>query len=186
MERNILLLDGNSLVNRAFYAIQRPMMTKEGIYTQGIFGFLNMLSKLEKDYEPGYIAACFDRKAPTFRHEEYSEYKAGRRKMPPELAMEIPILKDVLRAMNVTIVEEDGWEADDFLGTLSLRAEEAGLLPLIVTGDKDSLQLASDKTTVVYTKRGDEFLLRNCPADLIRPRAMLIRKEFNALLFVKR
>lgn len=154
MEKNILLLDGNSLVNRAYYAIQRPMMTKEGIYTQGIFGFLNMLTKLEKDYEPGYIAVCFDMKAPTFRHLEYTEYKAGRKKMPPELAMEIPILKDILRAMNITIVEQEGWEADDFLGTLSLRAEEEGLLPLVVTGDKDSLQLASDITKVVYTKRG--------------------------------
>jgi len=165
MEKNVLLLDGNSLINRAYYAIQRPMMTKEGVYTQGIFGFLNMLSKLESDYEPGYLAVCFDRKAPTFRHEEYAEYKAGRRKMPPELAMQIPILKDILRAMNVAVVEGDGWEADDYLGTLSLRAEEAGLRPYVVTGDKDSLQLASDKTTVIYTKRGvSEFDLYDTAA----------------------
>jgi len=153
MER-IIIIDGNSLVNRAFYAIQRPMITKEGIYTQGIYGFLSMLYKIQEDYSPDYAAVAFDLKAPTFRHKEYSGYKAKRRPMPPELAMEMPILKDILRAMNIAILEIPGFEADDILGTVSKIAEEKGIEPIIITGDKDSLQLASDTTKVLFTKKG--------------------------------
>ena len=97
MESKIVIIDGNSLINRAFYAVQRPMITKEGIYTQGVYGFLNMLQKIESDYEPEYLTVAFDLKAPTFRHLEYEDYKAGRKAMPPELAMQMPIIKDVLR-----------------------------------------------------------------------------------------
>lgn len=154
MEKTLVIIDGNSLMNRAYYAIQRPMMTKDGMYTQGIFGFLNMLSKILKDYAPTHIAVAFDRKAPTFRHLEYDEYKAGRKKMPPELAMEFPVLKDILTAMNIHMLEIDGFEADDILGTVSKKAEEEGIKPYIITGDKDAFQLASDKTTVIFTKRG--------------------------------
>lgn len=153
MER-IIIIDGNSLINRAFYAIQRPMITKEGIYTQGIYGFLSMLYKIEEDYSPDYAAVAFDLKEPTFRHKEYSGYKAKRRPMPPELAMEMPILKDILRAMNIAILEIPGFEADDILGTVSKIAEEKGIEPIIITGDKDSLQLASDTTKVLFTKKG--------------------------------
>ena len=153
MER-IIIIDGNSLVNRAFYAIQRPMITKEGIYTQGIYGFLSMLYKIQEDYSPDYAAVAFDLKEPTFRHKEYSGYKAKRRPMPPELAMEMPILKDILRAMNIAILEKPGFEADDILGTVSKIAEEKGIEPIIITGDKDSLQLASDTTKVLFTKKG--------------------------------
>ncbi|MGN1349602.1 MAG: DNA polymerase I [Anaerovoracaceae bacterium] len=154
MENTLIIIDGNSLLNRAYYAIQRPMMTKDGMYTQGIFGFLNMLGKILKDYAPSHIAVAFDRKAPTFRHMEYTEYKAGRKKMPPELAMEFEPLKEILRAMNIQILEIDGFEADDILGTVSLAAEQAGMQVFVVTGDKDAFQLASDRTTVIYTKRG--------------------------------
>ena len=91
MGNRIVIIDGNSLINRAYYAMQRPMITKEGIYTQGLYGFINMLTKIKGDYAPDYIVVAWDRKAPTFRHEEYKEYKAGRKKMPPELAMEIPL-----------------------------------------------------------------------------------------------
>ena len=153
MER-IIIIDGNSLVNRAFYAIQRPMITKEGIYTQGIYGFLSMLYKIQEDYSPDYAAVAFDLKEPTFRHKDYSGYKAKRRPMPPELAMEMPILKDILRAMNIAILEKPGFEADDILGTVSKIAEEKGIEPIIITGDKDSLQLASDTTKVLFTKKG--------------------------------
>lgn len=153
MER-IIIIDGNSLINRAFYAIQRPMITKEGIYTQGIYGFLSMLYRIEEDYSPDYAAVAFDLKEPTFRHKEYSGYKAKRRPMPPELAMEMPILKDILRAMNIAILEKPGFEADDILGTVSKIAEEKGIEPIIITGDKDSLQLASDTTKVLFTKKG--------------------------------
>lgn len=154
MEKTIVIIDGNSLINRAYYAMQRPMITKDGIYTQGIYGFLNMLTKIEKDYEPGYITVAFDLKAPTFRHLEYKEYKAGRKKMPPELAMQMPLLKEVLLAMNIKILEMEGFEADDIIGTVAREAEEQGLEPLIITGDKDELQLATEKTRVVITKRG--------------------------------
>ena len=122
MEKTIVIIDGNSLINRAYYAMQRPMMTSEGIYTQGIYGFINMLNKILKDYEPGYLTVAFDLKAPTFRHKEYDQYKAGRRKMPPELAMQMPLLKDVLKAMNIKLLEMEGFEADDIIGTVSVRA----------------------------------------------------------------
>ena len=154
MEQQIIIIDGNSLVNRAYYAVQRPMLTKEGIYTQGIYGFINMLNKLESDYNPGYIAVAFDLKAPTFRHLEYEDYKAGRKAMPPELVMQMPILKDVLHAMRIETLELEGFEADDIIGTVAREAEDAGLEPLIVTGDKDALQLATHKTRVLITKKG--------------------------------
>lgn len=150
----IVIIDGNSLINRAYYAMQRPMMTKEGLYTQGVYGFLNMLTKIRKDYEPQYLAVTFDRKAPTFRHLEYDEYKAGRKKMPPELAMQMPLLKEVLTAMNIKMLEIDGYEADDIIGTVAVKAEKEGLAPLIITGDKDELQLATDVTKVLITKKG--------------------------------
>lgn len=154
MEKTIVIIDGNSLINRAYYAMQKPMITKDGIYTQGIFGFLNMLGKIEKDYEPKYITVTFDLKAPTFRHLEYKEYKAGRRKMPPELAMQMPLLKEILHAMNIKILEMEGFEADDIIGTVARAAEEQGLEPLIITGDKDELQLATEKTRVLITRKG--------------------------------
>lgn len=154
MNQRIVIIDGNSLINRAYYAMQRPMITKEGIYTQGIYGFINMLNKIEADYAPEYMAVAWDRKTPTFRHEEYKEYKAGRKKMPPELAMELPLMKEILSAMGVENLEIDGFEADDIIGTIARIAEEEGLSPLIITGDKDALQLASDITHVLITKKG--------------------------------
>jgi len=152
--KKIAIIDGNSLINRAYYAMRNPMITKEGIFTQGIFGFLNMLEKIRKDYEPEYMAIAYDLKAPTFRHKEYEEYKAGRKKMPPELAMQIPLLKDVLRAMNIKQFEIEGFEADDIIGTVAREAEAAGLQPYIITGDRDELQLATDVTNIIFTKKG--------------------------------
>lgn len=154
MGEKIVIIDGNSLINRAYYAMQRPMITREGIYTQGIYGFLNMLGKIRDDYTPEYLTVAFDLKAPTFRHLEYKDYKAGRKPMPPELAMQMPILKDVLGAMNIPILELEGFEADDIIGTVARLGEEKGLEPLIVTGDKDALQLATDVTKVLITKKG--------------------------------
>ena len=152
--KKLVLIDGNSLINRAYYAIQRPMITKEGIYTQGVYGFITMLNKILNDYDPEYIAVTFDRKAPTFRHEEYEEYKAGRKKMPLELAMQFPDLKKVLEAMNIEVLEIDRYEADDIIGTAAKKGEAAGLKPVIFTGDKDELQLASDNIRIIFTKRG--------------------------------
>lgn len=154
MSKRIVIIDGNSLINRAYYAMQRPMITKEGIYTQGIYGFLSMLNKINEDYEPGYLTVAFDKKSPTFRHIEYEAYKAGRKKMPPELAMQMPLVKDVLHAMNIETLEIDGFEADDIIGTVARVAEEDGLEPLIITGDKDALQLATDLTKILITKKG--------------------------------
>ena len=124
MGNRIVIIDGNSLINRAYYAMQRPMITKEGIYTQGIYGFINMLTKIQGDYTPDYIAVAWDMKAPTFRHQEYSEYKAGRKKMPPELAMELPLMKEILTAMGIENLEISGFEADDIIGTIARIAEE--------------------------------------------------------------
>ncbi len=152
--KRIAIIDGYSLIFRAFYAMQRPMITSEGIYTQGIYGFLNMLNKIQEDFSPEYMAVAFDLKEPTFRHKEYEGYKAGRKPTPPELLMEIPLLKDILRAMNIMILEVPGYEADDIIGTVSKIAEEEGMEPMIFTGDKDALQLTSDITKVVFTKKG--------------------------------
>ena len=160
MSERIVIIDGNSLINRAYYAMQKPMITKDGIYTQGIFGFINMLNKIIGDYEPVYLTVAFDLKAPTFRHLEYDAYKAGRKPMPPELVMQMPLLKEVLAAMRIKTLELEGYEADDIIGTAARLAEEADIEPLIITGDKDALQLATDKTKILITKKGiSEFAL---------------------------
>ncbi|MDO4870394.1 MAG: DNA polymerase I [Bacillota bacterium] len=153
MER-IAIIDGNSLINRAYYAMRTPMITNDGVYTHAIFGFLNMLDKLRRDYQPAYMAVAFDMKAPTFRHQEFEDYKAGRKKMPPELAMQIPLLKDILDAMHICRIELEGFEADDIIGTVARAAEASGLEPFVITGDRDQLQLATDVTKIIYTKRG--------------------------------
>lgn len=159
-EEKIVIIDGNSLINRAYYAIQRPMMNSEGMYTQGIYGFLSMLGKIRTEYRPTHILVAFDKSGPTFRHLEYAEYKAGRRKMPQELAMQIPVLKDILDAMGILRYEADGFEADDIIGTTAKMAEAAGLPAFVITGDRDALQLATDKTSVIITKKGiSEFKL---------------------------
>ena len=177
MER-IAIIDGNSLINRAYYAMRNPMITKDGIFTQGIFGFLNMMEKIKKDYEPAYMVIAFDLKAPTFRHKAYEGYKAGRKKMPPELAMEVPILKDILRAMNIKQVELEGFEADDLIGTIAKEAEFCGMEPLIITGDKDELQLATDITKIILTRKGvSEF-------DLYDRQAMMDKYGFTPTQFI--
>jgi len=156
----LIIIDGNSLINRAYYALQRPMITKSGLYTHGVYGFLNMLNKITADYKPDYLAVAFDRKAPTFRHLEYAEYKATRKGMPPELAMQLPLLKEVLAAMKVKMLEIDGFEADDIIGTVAKKAEAEGYETMIISGDKDELQLAAGKTKVLITKKGiSEFEL---------------------------
>ena len=178
MENRIVIIDGNSLINRAYYAMQRPMITKDGIYTQGIYGFINMLNKIKTDYEPGYLTVAFDLKAPTFRHLEYDQYKAGRKAMPPELVMQMPLLKDVLHAMNIKTLEMEGFEADDIIGTVAREGEEQGLYPMIITGDKDALQLATDKTQILITKKGiSEF-------ELFDHKKMLERYELTPQQFI--
>jgi len=153
MEERIIIIDGNSLINRAFYALP-PLTTKEGKHTNAIYGFVTMLLKVMEDYKPDYIGVAFDKKAPTFRHKEFAEYKAGRKKMPPELAEQMEPLKEVLDAFNIYRIELEGFEADDLIGTLAKHCEEKGFESLIVTGDRDALQLTSDITKVLFTKKG--------------------------------
>ncbi|GAA0077610.1 DNA polymerase I [Clostridium sp. CTA-5] len=151
--KRLLILDSNSLMNRAFYALP-PLTNSEGINTNAIYGFTNMLFKMKDEINPDSIIATFDRKAPTFRHKEYEEYKAGRKKMPPELGEQFPIIKELLKFMGIKTFEIDGFEADDLIGTISKFAEENGMEVFVVTGDKDALQLASENTKIVITKKG--------------------------------
>ncbi len=143
----LLALDGNSIVNRAFYGV-RPLTTRDGLYTNAIYGFLNILQKLLDETKPEALCVTFDKKAPTFRHLAYADYKGTRKPMPEELAMQMPVLREVLTAMRIPYYELDGWEADDLLGTISRRCEAAGWDCAIATGDKDSLQLITDHTTI--------------------------------------
>lgn len=146
----LILLDSNSLINRAYYAL--PNLTNhDGQYTGAIFGYMNMLIKIFDTYKPTHVIATFDRKAPTFRKSMYDGYKATRKPMPHELASQLAPLKEILAAMNIPILEMDGYEADDIIGTL---AKKYSAKTFIVTGDKDSLQLIDDTTTVLLTKKG--------------------------------
>lgn len=148
--KKLLILDSNSILNRAFYGV-RYLSAKDGTPTNAIYGFLNILLKLIKEQELDYICAAFDVKAPTFRHKQYEGYKAQRKPMPEGLAAQMPLAKDVLRAMGVTILEKEGYEADDIIGTVARLCEESEISCFIATGDKDDLQLASDKTKVILT-----------------------------------
>ena len=154
----LVLVDGNSIMNRAFYGIMgsRMLTTKDGTYTNAVYGFLAILFKLLEDINPEYLVVAFDLKAPTARHKLYEGYKANRKGMPDELAEQMPIIKEVLRAMNIDIVEMEGYEADDVLGTLSRYGEKEGLEVTILSGDRDTFQLATDKTTIriPHTKAG--------------------------------
>ena len=158
----LLLLDSNSLINRAFYALP-ALQDKTGRYTGALFGFTSMLSKLIKTEKPTHIAAAFDVHAPTFRHLKYDGYKAKRRPMPEELRAQVPAMKELLSAMGVKIVELAGFEADDLIGTL---AKNSPMETVIVSGDKDVLQLVSDKTTVLHTRKGITDVIRYTPAVL--------------------
>ncbi len=150
----ILVLDGNSILNRAFYGI-KLLTTKDGRFTNAIYGFLNILLRLKEETNPDAVAVAFDVKAPTFRHEMYSGYKANRKGMPDELAQQMPVLKEILTALGYKIVELPGWEADDILGTLSAACPEDGFC-YIATGDRDSLQLVGERVNVLLasTKMG--------------------------------
>ena len=150
----LLVLDGNSIINRAFYGV-KALTTKDGRYTNAIVGFLNILARLRETAQATHIAVAFDRKAPTFRHKAYAEYKAGRKGMPEELRSQLQPLKDILAAMGLTLVELDGYEADDILGTLSKAAAEAGDVCFIATGDRDSLQLVGEGVTVLLATNAE-------------------------------
>ena len=172
----LLVVDGNSIANRAFYGI-RLLSTKDGRYTNAIVGFLNILQKQQELSGADAVAIAFDVHAPTFRHEMYDEYKAGRKGMPPELAEQMPVLKDLLVKLGYTIVEKEGYEADDILGTLS-----AAIGPddhcYVATGDRDSLQLVRDNVSVLLasTKMGRAQTVEYTP-ELIKEEYLVTPKE---------
>lgn len=156
--KKLIVIDGNSILNRAFYGIMgnKMLQTADGTYTNAVYGFLAILFKILEDVNPDYLAVAFDVKHPTKRHEMYTEYKGTRKGMPDELAQQMPIIKKVLTAMNITIIEKPGYEADDILGTLAVYAEKNNVNTILLTGDRDSFQLASDKITIRIprTKQG--------------------------------
>ena len=151
----LMVIDGNSIINRAFYGV-RPLTTREGLHTNAVYGFVTTLQKLLDEETPEALCVTFDRREPTFRHLSYEGYKAQRKGMPEELAQQLPVLKEVLDAMDIPRYELAGYEADDLIGTISRKCEAAGWACVVVTGDKDSLQLITDKTKVklVSTRMG--------------------------------
>ena len=151
----LLILDGNSVINRAFFGV-KPLTTREGLYTHAIYGFLNILERMEKEEQPEAVCVAFDLHGPTFRHLKYDGYKATRHGMPEELAMQMPVMKDVLRAMNIPIYECQGWEADDVIGTVGKICSNNDWECVVVTGDRDSLQLIDENVHIklVITKAG--------------------------------
>ena len=151
----LVLIDGNSLLNRAFYATP-VFTTSDGLPTNGVFGFIKLILRIIDDKKPTHFAVAFDLHAPTFRHQMYDGYKAGRKPMPDDLAHQMPVLKDVLRAMGIKICELKGYEADDVIGTL---AKKFQIQTYIYTGDRDSYQLVDDTTNVCYTRKGVSDIL---------------------------
>ena len=154
MSEKLVLIDGYSILNRAFFGIP-DLSNSEGLHTNAVYGFLNILFRILEEEQPDYLTVAFDVSAPTFRHEMYAEYKGTRKPMAPELREQVPVMKEMLKAMGVTIVEKAGYEADDLLGTIAKRCEDAGLLVSVVSGDRDLLQLASEhiKIRIPKTKK---------------------------------
>lgn len=155
MARNkrFLMIDGSSLLFRAFYAI-RDLRTQDGVYTNGVYGFMTMFWKAMEEIRPDYVLVAFDRSEPTFRTEIYADYKGTRQATPPELGPQFGMVKDILHALSITTIDREGYEADDIIGTMSKKAENEGIESILLTGDRDYFQLVSDLTSVHYTKRG--------------------------------
>ena len=158
-----LIVDGNSLMHRAFHAL--PVMDNgEGVYTNALHGFLNMLLKVIREENVRYLAVCFDEHGPTFRHTVYADYKAGRAATPPELRQQLHTVRELLTDMGVRWYALQGWEADDLLGTLSLKGAAAGVTPLLLTGDRDALQLVGQGVEMMFTRKGISETIRFTPA----------------------
>lgn len=155
MREKIVLIDGHSILNRAFYGL--PDLTNaEGLHTNAVYGFINILLKTIEEEQPQYLTVAFDVHAPTFRHEMYQEYKGTRKPMPRELREQVPVIQDVLRAMGIELVMEAGYEADDILGTIARKSEEKGLEVTVLSGDRDLLQLVTEhiKVRIPKTRMG--------------------------------
>lgn len=153
-KKELFLLDGSSLLHRAFYALPESLQTSDGEYTNGVFGFTKMLLRLIEEEDPDSLAVAFDLAGPTFRHEEYEDYKANRKETPDKLKPQFGLMKKVLEAFRIPVVEMEGYEADDIVGTLARQAEDEGYYVTIITGDRDALQLVTEQTKIRYTKRG--------------------------------
>ena len=162
MKDIFLLVDGNSLMHRAFHAL--PVMDADGVYTNAIYGFLSMLLKVIKEENVQYLAVCFDEHGPTFRHTVYADYKAGRRETPPELRQQFGTILSLLDDMGIRRFSLQGWEADDLLGTLSLKGAASGVTPLLLTGDRDALQLVGGGTELMFTRKGISETIRFTPS----------------------
>ena len=162
MKDIFLLVDGNSLMHRAFHAL--PVMDADGVYTNAVYGFLSMLLKVIKEENVQYLAICFDEHGPTFRHTVYADYKAGRRETPPELRQQFGTILNLLDEMGIRRFSLQGWEADDLLGTLSLKGAAAGVTPLLLTGDRDALQLVGGGTELMFTRKGISETIRFTPS----------------------
>lgn len=157
----IILIDGNSIMNKAYYALPK-LSTSEGIITNAIHGFLNMLNAFYSENKTKYMVVCFDLKGPTFRKEIYKDYKANRKKQDEELNIQFPIIKEILKSMDIYVLEKQGYEADDLIGSLAVYSKNMNISPLILTGDRDLLQLVDDDTLVAYSKRGvSDIILYN-------------------------
>lgn len=166
-----MVIDGNSILNRAFYGLQGAnlLVTSDGLYTNAVFGFLNIMNKYIDEEKPQYLCVAFDLKAPTFRHKQFEGYKANRKGMPDELRVQVPVIKEVLDAMRIKRLEMEGFEADDILGSISLCAQQKGMDVVIVTGDRDALQLASKTTRIKIPKtRGGKTETEEYDFDAVR------------------
>lgn len=178
MSKKIVLIDGHSILNRGFFGI--PDLTNtEGLHTNAVYGFLNIMFRILEEEKPDYLTVAFDVHAPTFRHKMYEAYKGTRKPMAEELRQQVPVIKEVLQAMGVVIVEQEGYEADDILGTLALRCEKEGLLVSLVSGDRDLLQLASEhiKIRIPKTKRTGTEIEDYYAAD-VKEKYQVTPKEF--------
>ena len=178
MSNKIVLIDGHSILNRAFYGVP-DLTNSEGLHTNAIYGFLNILFKILEEEKPEYLTVAFDVHAPTFRHEMFADYKGTRKPMMEELRQQVPVMKEVLRAMGVKIIEQAGLEADDLLGTISKRCEANGMDVSVISGDRDLLQLATDKIKIRIpkTKQG-KTEIEDYYAEDVKIRYEVTPKEF--------
>src|SRR5574341_914222 len=159
--RRFFLIDGSALAYRSYFAfIRNPLINSRGVNTSAVFGFAQSLLRILKEYKPDYIAIVFDTKAPTFRHELYADYKSTRSKMPDEMVEQLPYLNEVAQAMNLAVLQKEGFEADDLMGTLAKEAASKGVETILVTGDKDFLQLVDEKVIVLNPHRAGQEMER--------------------------
>ena len=151
MSDKIVLIDGHSILNRAFYGVP-DLTNSQGLHTNAVYGFLNIMLKILEEEKPEYLMVAFDVKEPTFRHKMFAEYKGTRKPMPEELREQVPVIQEVLKAMQVPVIMQAGYEADDILGTIAVRAEKEGKEVSLVSGDRDLLQLATEHILIRIPK----------------------------------